>query len=363
MVSHGLSFSIGFWVRFTISLHVQNLIIVSGDASNLIGCLLTNQLPFQVCLLPSPRFSNCDHCFGNPQTWLATYFVIVDCSLVGQYLYYEGGRSTPPAYARGRRIASSRTRSPSRYRSRSSAAPHVAGTLVAHVGDVRHIPRATRRLSVEVGGPSDQLDDEAFNAASALTDSLNSESGHRPDHSRRVSWDVERPALPGGGHLSRSAMLSRSSIPSILHLTSTESIDGLPDTEGTDRGRTLRRDVEIVPESTTFRGDQPTVRSSRHGARTSAGVVFMGAWMIFGLGEVARRYDHGHVGFVLRDPMEVPVANEPASTERIIGRIFAWLCVSLYLTSRLPQIWKNVSPSFYFCSARHDLSLVCAQVG
>ena len=29
---------------------------------------------------------------------------------------------------------------------------------------------------------------------------------------------------------------------------------------------------------------------------------------------------------------------------RIIGRISAWTCTTLYLTSRLPQIWKNVSP-------------------
>ena len=35
---------------------------------------------------------------------------------------------------------------------------------------------------------------------------------------------------------------------------------------------------------------------------------------------------------------------EPApSTEFIIGRISAWICTVLYLTSRLPQIWKNVS--------------------
>jgi len=28
---------------------------------------------------------------------------------------------------------------------------------------------------------------------------------------------------------------------------------------------------------------------------------------------------------------------------RIVGRISAWTCTTLYLTSRLPQIWKNVS--------------------
>lgn len=29
--------------------------------------------------------------------------------------------------------------------------------------------------------------------------------------------------------------------------------------------------------------------------------------------------------------------------ERFIGRTSAWLCTTLYLTSRLPQIWENVS--------------------
>lgn len=33
--------------------------------------------------------------------------------------------------------------------------------------------------------------------------------------------------------------------------------------------------------------------------------------------------------------------DDGSSLERIIGRIFAWTCTTLYLTSRLPQIWKN----------------------
>lgn len=33
----------------------------------------------------------------------------------------------------------------------------------------------------------------------------------------------------------------------------------------------------------------------------------------------------------------------PEQKRRIIGRISAWSCTTLYLTSRLPQIWKNVS--------------------
>lgn len=44
--------------------------------------------------------------------------------------------------------------------------------------------------------------------------------------------------------------------------------------------------------------------------------------------------DHHH-----HDPSPEP----PQSFERQIGRISAWSCTTLYLTSRLPQIWKNVS--------------------
>jgi hypothetical protein len=34
---------------------------------------------------------------------------------------------------------------------------------------------------------------------------------------------------------------------------------------------------------------------------------------------------------------------QPISWQEAIGRISAWCCTTLYLSSRLPQIWKNVS--------------------
>ncbi|KAH8833681.1 PQ loop repeat-domain-containing protein [Flagelloscypha sp. PMI_526] len=286
-----------------------------GDASNLIGCILTNQLPFQ--------------------TWLAVYFVFVDCSLVGQYIYYESRRPAP-AFGRGRRRTISRARSSSRYRSLSHAAANVV-SAVSH-GDVRHVPRTPRRLSVEVGDHSidhHHTEDDAFNTASALSDSFQSDTGNRPDPARRISWSIERPALGASGHLSRSAMLSRSSIPSVIHLTATESPDG-----EADRGRTIRRDVEVIPESTTSQGDGTVGRGSRHATRTASSVMFVGAWMLFGMGTIARKLSQpSHSGIVLR--AEVVTLEDPQSTEKVIGRFFAWLCTTLYLTSRLPQIWKN----------------------
>jgi solute carrier family 66 (lysosomal lysine-arginine transporter), member 1 len=39
--------------------------------------------------------------------------------------------------------------------------------------------------------------------------------------------------------------------------------------------------------------------------------------------------------------------HDGTSTEYLIGRISAWICTTLYLTSRLPQIWKNVCILLY----------------
>lgn len=49
--------------------------------------------------------------------------------------------------------------------------------------------------------------------------------------------------------------------------------------------------------------------------------------------------DYTYVTFEKSHP---PIPDEPPSYDRIIGRMSAWCCTTLYLTSRLPQIWKNV---------------------
>ena len=104
-------------------------------------------------------------------------------------------------------------------------------------------------------------------------------------------------------------------------------------------------------------------------------MVFLGAWALFGIGTLAsRRMDmamsttneigrvlvsghtpiyHSHPDLPKLSVSELDTfdlvyprddtPNEFPSNEQIVGRIFAWLCTTLYLTSRLPQIWKNVS--------------------
>lgn len=50
----------------------------------------------------------------------------------------------------------------------------------------------------------------------------------------------------------------------------------------------------------------------------------------------------GKDGLRDRHPHDPPPLT-PEQKRRLIGRISAWACTTLYLTSRLPQIWKNVS--------------------
>lgn len=119
-------------------------------------------------------------------------------------------------------------------------------------------------------------------------------------------------------------------------------------------------------------------------------MVFLGAWALFGVGTLAsskrgvageNRIRVGRVldgakppsvpsVYVPKSPSATRLPNAPPTyfddlqflddthpphddepgehhegppTEYIIGRISAWTCTTLYLTSRLPQIWKNVS--------------------
>jgi len=91
-------------------------------------------------------------------------------------------------------------------------------------------------------------------------------------------------------------------------------------------------------------------------------MIFLGAWAFFGIGALAggkHSISTGlnppigkvlavkglHVSTIVDSRMSYNMSlNSQLSkqwSERVIGRIFAWLCTTLYLTSRLPQIWKN----------------------
>ena len=167
-------------------------------------------------------------------------------------------------------------------------------------------------------------------------------------------------------------------------------------------------------------------RKSSRASRKNVGLVFLGVWALFGIGgtisstarrsEVSNVYDAsvdtgsyalsgdstvslyskyvaasaslgaGYLQQVKSNPsrtalitsndevsqltnFELKLTEEPTS-DRILGRISAWTCTTLYLTSRLPQIWKNVSSFQYSFSILSYLYLimllpfdiVCSQV-
>lgn len=75
-----------------------------------------------------------------------------------------------------------------------------------------------------------------------------------------------------------------------------------------------------------------------HGGGRAAGVVLLSAAHTRGAGLLPSTIIFGP-----EDSDRPGLPLEPPDIQRTIGRISAWACTTLYLTSRLPQIWKNVS--------------------
>lgn len=139
-------------------------------------------------------------------------------------------------------------------------------------------------------------------------------------------------------------------------------IDGLPDTNQTRPGDEMRQVRSQSRSVSMVRGS-----GGRGKGRRAAGVAFMSFGLLFGFstfvrdsrgsytssrGRVIPYRSHIDVGVVIHSGTsmimtlpETPHPPEFPTFQRTVGRISAWTCTTLYLTSRLPQIWKNVSPS------------------
>ncbi|KDR81691.1 hypothetical protein GALMADRAFT_58600 [Galerina marginata CBS 339.88] len=351
-----------------------------GDISNLVGCILTHQLPFQ--------------------TWLATYFVFVDFTLVAQYMYYYKAPKVPPSVLGRIRSATSPgairrmsiDRGASRYRTLSAVASNVAAAAAlaaqqdeqadSRRANTRHPRRTGRRLGYERSSSlaSAGMGEEGeSDPPPAMMDSFHSEGG-RDVAPKRVSWSIERHR----GRASSVGQTIRSTTPTpALNIISNESPAA---TTHPDALHNERRDSNLLISSTESLSPVINSRSSR-ASRKGSTMVFLGAWALFGFGTLTNDR-HGipstrlsNVGRVLstssisiaftehgiysRDkatekvaPLgirlpslvsDISIENEPQgdphpdepSPEQVLGRIFAWLCTTLYLTSRLPQIWKN----------------------
>ncbi|KAJ7343374.1 PQ loop repeat-domain-containing protein [Mycena albidolilacea] len=330
-----------------------------GDASNLLGCILTRQLPFQVLISLSliARALTRPHPPSPVQTWLATYFVFVDMLLCSQYFYYEGRKSVAPPFGHPRRGSISDRH----YRTLSVVAANVSAAALA--AQQHH----DARTSVDRPSGSRVSDDDS--AFAAMADSFHSEgaagSGRSPTR-KRVSWSTERYGKRGGS-VGR-APLTRSAFLPPLRLTSTE--------DAVDRGRSLQRDADAAEGLAAEANAQESNRRSSRASRRGASLVFLSLFALYGVGTWSggRSANVGHVlsvvpmGYVPppaaavtpvemkqeihfaragpedippHEPHHDPIPSEPPIDERVLGRIFAWLCTTLYLTSRLPQIWKN----------------------
>ena len=209
-----------------------------------------------------------------------------------------------------------------------------------------------------------------------------------------MSWSQERRELPLGGSSKRHMSPI---VPATPRHTAAAAAALLA------RGRRLQREEESESES-----EEQVIetgrRNSSRASRRGAGMVLLGMGVLFGIGRytdgtqplVGRGVKTGAVlvpssnldlslatGLpVLDNPpshltgsplpsvdVELPwlpsntwfsqqrQPDEDPSYERIVGRIFAWLCTTLYLTSRLPQIWKNVSHTYAAFS--FALTLTC----
>lgn len=235
----------------------------------------------------------------------------------------------------------------------------------------------------------EEEDDVDEQALARLTESFHSELGPSSARRKHVSWSKERRS----GSLGRSRQSTVSAGANRLHQSLHMTSPSVPseDVDFAQRGRPASRPSTEEPSSSTWSSQRRNSRASRKGA----GMVFLGVWALFGVGTLANsgrglptstalrigrvfaRDEYAIPGFVdniptavvdhppkahVTSPIDIhPLSSshendrhhdsphdpdEPSSpsTEYIIGRISAWICTTMYLTSRLPQIWKNVSP-------------------
>ncbi len=327
------------------------------------------------------------------------YFSVVDIALLSQYFYYrKTATPTVSAFSHSRSRAgslafrSSRERAPSRYRTLSAAAANVASAAAA-VATQRNEPSTSPRISARWSRRSldglldtdrrrssrhdnEDVDDDAL---TMLGDSFHSDWSGR--HKHTFSSKESQPLASHSRSRSRQAMPS-SSIPAALQITSTTDDSDPSSTRGRPLQRANRLSLDSQGDTWLPSEEGSKSRRSPRASRRGAAMVFMGAWALFGIGSLGiRGYNGGRGAAVLpgkvlssssltpsslsspsptheSPPLSTvdlvfdaphfedmsndrpPVAGPPM--ERVIGRISAWSCTTLYLTSRLPQIWKNV---------------------
>lgn len=323
---------------------------------------------------------------------------MVDFSLLVQYYHYR--KPSLPAQtclrARSASFGARTSEDRGRYRSLSVAAANVAATAaMAATHQLDPNPRVLHRLSrrsIDEGSepmisPVEISDDEEYDedALARLADSIQSEGGRPRKH---VSWNAALQERRSGS----LDPTTRQTFPSRRHIRPSLQMSDSREAGSDTRGRSQQREVDT---DGGWRGSEnPTTPTSARpsgsrASRRSASLVFLGFWALFGVGTLAgsRRglpSISSSVGRVLtpvdgqappalgvskmmgsdyepEDSNWVEILSDAGSANhedfppsgghlplrQIIGRLSAWTCTILYLTSRLPQIWKNVSPMVY----------------
>lgn len=189
------------------------------------------------------------------------------------------------------------------------------------------------------GGRSPQPEDDE---PLIMSDSFHSEGGGGP--TKHVSWRHTR---------ARSPETLGSATPTI-------------------RGRQPTRSAPAAAAELPPRERRESVASavSAGASRRSASIIFLGVFALFGFSSLYHSTPRGSSGIVLTrqdltwQPTRIfdhatslpnPLSHVDRRsmldehTEQVIGRVSAWTCTTLYLTSRLPQIWKNVSALHHVC--------------
>ena len=267
----------------------------------------------------------------------------------------------------------SRRFSVGRYRTLSAVASNVANAAaLAALKDERDEGRHTspfhRRARRNTHTVTERQTEHAYGDQEPTTDMIASfySEGGRDSSSRRISWSIER-------HRDRAASVGHAiRCPPGLNVPADPLISSQSPASAAPPSHETHNFLESIA---TAKGSQATRRGST--------LIFLSVWALFGFGTLtlqgpAYSDSSTKVGKVLSsivyDVPAVPVALEnrtshahsniihsldvprltfvqptidkldsgEQSSERMIGRIFAWLCATLYFTARLPQIWKNV---------------------
>ncbi|KAG0044099.1 hypothetical protein BGZ83_010666 [Gryganskiella cystojenkinii] len=262
--------SILCWLNAQIPQIIENFKLGSaGDISNLIGCVLTHQLPFQL--------------------YLAIYFCIADLILFGQWIYY------------------------SRQERLKRALPDIVVSDLPEISETGH--------------------------------------HHHPQHNTLPAPSLStRPRHPRRGTSVIAASTTATAIP-----TAHPDLVQQQEANGADVGSDLEQAEGMSPLLHRPRPRRATTASDISHRRSTSIVLFglvlltiRQTWpavldmnSLSGSGSTGSSATSARVFTRALEGDDYTTNNSAEPNTVQLGRIFAWICTVFYLSSRMPQLWKN----------------------